>query len=461
MCYNSTVKKKIVLTTSLCAALAVTACFSGASAFAESTEGIDEYPESFTVAVSFENLTDYAIGDGKYLFIDSGSVFSYDGQVKTKILDETQKAVSLNFKDGNFYYGTRDGAIKTIDGEQAESGALSPERDFTLNQRYHYYTYSGKVYVQDYEAQSPILMNGFKNLKKYNEMAYAVKENTLYEFNGTEYSECVLNYLDYSPTQKINIGDTAEIISSFNIETPHFVSINPGAFMTEVDLSDLDNNFFKTGETVTAGDGVTNETALLLGTTGKDEGISIVTVLIKSTTENGVKSTHKTYLLRSDNTKAIKRTLSISESEHPLSGTVTVSEGYLYSSPVVGNSTQLEKIVSGQLFEICGELQKTSNPELKYDFYLIKYTDDAGTVHKGYLPFEYVSLNTYIEKEPENFVDPDYSEEDLVRPAVLILIVIVLVLIAAGYLVYTGTSGKNKQQNKKTKKNKNNEIIEE
>ena len=79
------------------------------------------------------------------------------------------------------------------------------------------------------------------------------------------------------------------------------------------------------------------------------------------------------------------------------------------------------------------------------DFYKVSWTDDDGTEQTGYVPFGYVSLFTISEEPPAVTPDPDYSQENSIRPVVLILLVVVLVLAAVGYLVFVGTANKTKK----------------
>ena len=119
----------------------------------------------------------------------------------------------------------------------------------------------------------------------------------------------------------------------------------------------------------------------------------------------------------------------------------------MYSSPFISSATQLKAIDSGYLFELLGEVKKSDNPELLRDFYIVKLLDDSEQEVIGYVPFEYVSLYTFIEKEPETTPDPEFTQEDLVKPVILIIIVVALVLLAVAYLVYVGTAKKDKDKN--------------
>ena len=63
-------KKLVILTTSLCLLSAGT--LGSITAFAEeASEGLNTYPVSFTREVAFEDLQDYAVGEGKYAFLEN------------------------------------------------------------------------------------------------------------------------------------------------------------------------------------------------------------------------------------------------------------------------------------------------------------------------------------------------------------------------------------------------------
>lgn len=400
MCYNLFVKKSVLATTSLCALLCASLCIQGTAVFADAqNEGYDVYPSEFKKTVQFENLRDFAIGEDKCYFLDEETVYAYGNGA----YGQTDEAVDFTAKEtGEFYVK---GYLYSLDGELIIYNTTAGEQR----------------------------LEGFSNLKNYGDTAYAVKENVLYRFNGATPVECKLEYFDYSAVNYINIGDTADKLKNADGNAPVFVRLSQGAFMTKIkDINDLSGEYFKTDETVNA----EAKTVLLLCKTGKDDGISIVMI---NETLNG-KAGGACYMLRTDDTREIARN-SVEQKDYL--ATVTIAEGFIYSSPYVCGATQVAKIASGDKVEIQGFITHEQNEEVLRDFYLVKLED--GT--KGYVPQEYVSMFSYIEKDPEATKDPDYSEDDMIKPVVLILIVIALVFLAVGYLVYVGTSGKKKQKN--------------
>ena len=64
-------KKLTAITTALCA-VTFTAVFSGATAYADTTGGLDYYPSpaEFQREAAFSNVDEYAVGADKYAFLD-------------------------------------------------------------------------------------------------------------------------------------------------------------------------------------------------------------------------------------------------------------------------------------------------------------------------------------------------------------------------------------------------------
>lgn len=440
MCYNCFVKKGIFFTTSLCSLLCAAFGFQNAAAFADTqNEGFDSYPESFTKTVKFDNLKDYAIGENKYYFLENNAVSVYEDDSYSAIEVKEKSIDSLHYDNG-FFYGA-EGKIFDFEDREAENFTCSQTGEFYIN-GYLYYSEGDKLCIFNRNTSELQQLEGFSNLKNFGNTAYAVKENALYKFDGVNPLECILEYSDYSPVKSINTGDTADKLKNTEGKAPVFVRINQGAFMTEItDINALSGKYFETGATIKTD----AKTVLLLCTCGTDDGISIVMI---AETANG-KTKGNCYMLRTADTRAVNRE-SVEKLEEN-SATVTIAEGFIYSSPYVCASTQAAGIKSGDKVEIAGVVRQNSNPEIMRDFYLVKLSGGAS----GYVPHEYVSMFEYIEKEPEKTVDPDYSEEDMIKPVVLIIIVIALVLIAVGYLVYVGTSDKKKLKKDNGDKNSN------
>ncbi len=399
----------LALTTSLIAVISTALNFGAAAASAENTQsGINFYPQDFSKEAVFEKLENYEISGEKMLFLDNGKAYEY-GSERLSPLEEIPAFDGYEEKDkfslGSFYYSFNADNVLTAYNE------LTTESE---------------------------PLEGFSILKKYGGKAYAVKENALYELNGASYEKIPLPYLDYSAVETINAEGAAQAIKEHSKQTPEFVTLKSGAFMTEIDIDKLDGEFFSAGETYKAETDINAKTALLLATCGESDKISIVMVCAN----DGKKSA--CYIMHSDNTTAAARE-AVSPKE--LGATVTVDDAFIYSTPYVCKSTQLKAINSGEPLKVVGEVKKSDNPELVRDFYKVEFTTENGT-DVGYVPFGYVSPFTYIEDDPAEKPDPDHSEENLIKEVILVIVVIVLVLAAGGYIIFVITSDKNKKRNK-------------
>lgn len=391
-------------TTLLCAAIIATGSFGGAAAFAEeSGTGIDYYPQDFSAEVSFENLRDYDFAEDKILFLDGDAAYEYSGERLLK-LDTVPEFNGYTEKDkfslGNFYYSFNGENVLTAYNEL---------------------------------ATEPHPLAGFSLPKKYGDKAYAVKDNALYELKGTDTEKVPLPYLDFTPTLNVNTGDAANTVKEFSIPSPTFVTVKEGAFVTGIDIDALGEARFAAGETHKTDEAFA---ALLLATCGTDGKISVITLC----------GTGKSYILHSDDVSVVDRQ---AVSETNLGATVTVDDAYIYSAPYVCKSTQLAPINAGDIVKVTGEVTKDLNPELARDFYKVEFKSENGGTISGYVPYGYVSPYEYNEKPPVETPDPDGTEENLIKPVVLIIVVIALVLIAAGYLIFVATGGKNKKNKKR------------
>lgn len=437
-------KKYAFLTTSLCAVLGASLCFGGAAAFAETDDGaLDHYPDTFLKEITFENADDYAVGDGKLAVLQGTTIYEYSDDVKTTLGCENKTVKSVWYaNDGALCYGNDNGVFYYETDEKAD---ITVETAFFVN-GYGYQTdpETGFVVVTgkapDYESST---LNGHTRLKKCNDKAYALNDGALYELVGKDPHKVTFTYLD--DTLKILIGNARDVLAT-TVDRPAFVSLKQGAFLTEVDIDGEDGDCFKTGETLKVGAGVNASTALLLAKTGANDGVSIIMV------SDGAKS--KCYLLRTVDADAVTRSGALTEMSK--SATVTVADGFVYTRPFVCASTHLKdngteyKIKSGDALKVVGEVTKTNNPELLRDFYKVELTtSDGATPVYGYVPTGYVSLFTYVEPPEVETPDPDYSDENLIRPVILILLVVILVLTAGAYVIYVFSSGKTKKKKDK------------
>lgn len=426
--YNSTVKKLLAITTALCAAACGLALGNYGVARADG-EVLDSYPDNFTKTAAFGDLKDYAVSGGKYAFLDGGAVKEYDGSSLTAVDTGGKEVSSVRYSGENLVYKAGEEYFDAA-GEKVDYADGVKTDEITKNGWFYSYNSNSVIVAYNADVGEKLLGESYELLREYGEKVYAVSENVLYELNGGESTPLSFEYLDFGAVGNIGAANAAQAVKEANASAPQFVTVAENAFMTEIDL-DGSNETFSVKETARAAAGVS---ALLLGKVGNDGGVAMIMV--------GGETEGKCYILRSQDTAVSERA---ALEEKSLGATVTVAEGFVYSAPFVCAKTQIKAIKSGDKLNVKGEIKKEICPELVRDFYKVSWTDDDGTEQTGYVPFGYVSLFTISEEPPAVTPDPDYSQENSIRPVVLILLVVVLVLAAVGYLVFVGTANKTKK----------------
>ena len=392
--YNSIVKRLAVITTSL-----LLTCISFGSASAVSAEESETiYPDKngFVKTLTFSNLRDYEIDGDKYYFADGETLYCYE-KGKLAYPEEieftpAQTAVTI----GNYTYNLTGTTLKVADFEGSE--------------------------IQPFEGE-------YSNLKQFGNKAYAVKDNVLYGFEGAQQPDAIcLEYFDYSVTEKINVGQTADALK--NYESLTFVTVKEGAVMTAEEGVDVSVNTISLEEP---------KTALLLCYTGNAALISIG---------------DSSYVMKNE-TEYLEETVAECRKE-PEFANATIIGNRIYASPftVIGNT--LLPNATGTIVKVKSKIEYAG--VLNSAYYEVEYKTDGGEFKTGYVAAGF--LTEYIiedNKEPTEVPDPEHSEKTQVTTVLLILAVVVLVLIALGYVVYTTTSSRKK----KGKKEKNTEENED
>ena len=408
--YNSIVKRLAVITTSL-----LLTCISFGSASAVSAEESETiYPDKngFVKTLTFSNLRDYEIDGDKYYFADGETLYCYE-KGKLAYPEEieftpAQTAVTI----GNYTYNLTGTTLKVADFEGSE--------------------------IQPFEGE-------YSNLKQFGNKAYAVKDNVLYGFEGAQQPDAIcLEYFDYSVTEKINVGQTADALK--NYESLTFVTVKEGAVMTAVDLTSLESEYFTLENTEEGVDVSVNtisleepKTALLLCYMGNAALISIG---------------DSSYVMKNE-TEYLEETVAECRKE-PEFANATIIGNRIYASPftVIGNT--LLPNATGTIVKVKSKIEYAG--VLNSAYYEVEYKTDGGEFKTGYVAAGF--LTEYIiedNKEPTEVPDPEHSEKTQVTTVLLILAVVVLVLLALGYVVYTTTSSRKK----KGKKEKNTEENED
>lgn len=427
-------KKLAVLTISLLTAVLTLA---GSVAFADEDHGITFYPESFTKKLEFSALTDYAIGDTSYGFAEGGTIKIVENETLASYSFDF-KVTALDYADGVYYYKDGNGNGFSLPDNESANHSFDVPAEFSLD-NYNYYINDFGLNIIDKNKpsneQEPPLAD-YSNLKQYGNNVYAVCGNTVYVLNGTQTKAITIDYIDYSDAKEIFIGGTLSALNNLDINSVKVATIRDftadgsPVYITEIDLDGLSDTYFRTKETYCIGEKnapAAGTNALLLCESGNSYIVAIGSI---------------TYIMAKSGADVhAEAVLS------PSYNSATLSVGgsaYTYYLPFINANTQSYSLTTGKNVTVIGMADKSSFPYLSYNFYIISYTEGEETVI-GYVPEGYLSEFTFIDKEPQTTVDPEYSEDDLVKTVVLILIVIALVLIALGYLIYVGTSDKKKK----------------
>lgn len=423
---------KFVITMLLAALIPV----GGLTASAAASDTIYPEDEDFIKSLKFASLDDFAVNGEIYAFAENNKVSVFDSGALT--VYETDKTVtSLDCDGEKFYFSTDGGEVYSLpysEGQQPEEYVMAENTDTVIIGNYTYrLSKDGTLKIADFESDKMVTAQGiFKNLKSFGDTAYAVCENELYSFKGDGYGKISLEYADYAATQSIAIGNTYDKLKSYSLK---FVKIAAGAYMTEIDLTSLDGDFFTAGATTSA---ATETTALLLCYTGKNAAIVALGdtsyILLKSrTTETAVTC----------------------ETE-PEFDNATITGNTIYASPYVIIGTAAQPDAAGMIVKVNKKLQYEN--VLGSAFYEVEYTVNESTktgyVAEGFLTAFIIEDN----KKPNVVPDPDHSEKDDTTTVLLIFAVVVLVLAAVGYLAYVGTSGKRNKSRKKDKTHTNEEV---
>ncbi len=422
-------KRLALITISL--VLAIGAAFAAsAPVYAESETQYN--PEEFVKTLVFTSLTDYAVSGQTYAFAEGNKLYVYS-EGKLVSYTHTSGITALDAADGVFYYKDINGGVFSLPDMQPASHEFKTLGDGILSGSYLYFIKEGILKVSDTLNETFEPLKGYSNPKEYGGKVYAVKNNELHVLSGATGEKIDdMVYTQFPADGTILTGNTASALKeNYALK---FVTVKKDSFITEVDLSSLDGEFLKTGETVTVAE---DFDALLLCRTGNAAVIA-----------NGDKS----YLAKIP----VEDEKDVSCFKTPAFEEATVTGSAIYASPFVVKGTSVINNAAGMPVKILHRLELEG--VLGASFYEVKYTVD-GQEHTGYVTAGLVTEYLFGEnKEPTAVPDPAYSEKNNVKTVVLVLVVVILVLAAAGYLTYVGTNGKLK---KKNKKNSGSEVAED
>jgi len=421
------VKSNIFLTTLLTAAISLSATSIYALADGE------VYPENFDAKLTFTSLNDFAIDGEKFAFADGNYIFVYENGKLAKTEGELSHAVkSIDFFDGELLFkDSTDEVYRYFDGEvekyQGEYEFITTT-SATVEDYYYYFNDNGLNVLNLATALSTSLGSEFNALKCYDNCVYAVKNNALYKIEGAEASELEFVYDDYSSANSILRAGFDQAFS--NTQEVSFKKIAGGAYITEIDLSETDGDYFVAKDTKTANDGTV---ALLVASYGN---ASIVAFGGKS------------YITLSDNLAAVEFTPTSADKQF---GNTNLLVG-VYSTPFMRESTKVATLTVGDAVKILGAYK---SDVLDAEYYLVEYGNEGA---QGFIAKNFITPNDFSAEENgfESVGDePVYDNE--IKTVVIVLTIILLVFAVIIYVLYVALS--NKTKHKASSDEENIEII--
>lgn len=399
--------------------LAVT--FSAGGITANAAENGINYPEDdqFTRYLTFSSLTDYAVEGNLYAFADGKSVKIYaDGNYDEYLFEKDVTAVDIN--DGVIYYSLGDTAYSLPEKPEPDHDFKEKPSSITYG-NFHYYFSGDQLKILNQSDDSISNLEGFSNLNKFNDKVYAVSENSLYEFTGSEKQKVVLEYAVSASDIEIKIGNSKDKLKLYN--GVQFVDIAKDTYLTEVDLYQLKGENFVALDIVKT-DKVT--TALLLCESGNGAIVSIH---------------EKAYAVL--NEKIESRTVIDTAIEKPYEAQVVGTD--IYASPFTSSGTSANSNATNIIVTVIGRVE---NSILESVFCEVEYKIGEERV-KGYVVEGLLKPPIKDDNQPEYRTDPDESYSTDTKTILIVLAVVFLVLAAILYISHVSSKGKKKDKKKK------------
>lgn len=428
--------KKLIAITTLCAAALCSGTYISVSA---DTDGIT-IPDSFSVELSLDSITDYAVGKGQYAFADGNKIYIYEVNAaessgynyvggEITVYEHTSSILALEYSDDKLYFS--DGAAYLY----SDGSATAAEFTFTAfsdsaridDGDYIYYIYNGSVFLYNTTTQTSDSYGNASTLKEIDGCGvFVLKDSALCILSDGVLTEISFSYDDYENIAAIATGGTAQALSeSKAIQT---AAIPAGACIIRVSESSFDgDNFTLSGSGVSFAESDLTAQILYM-----PDGGNAALVAVGS----------KTYL-------TLKTNLTVTN----YSAAAVSSQSYylldgagVYSMPFESSYTKIADAAKDTVVTVSGYV---SGDAFDYSYYKVEYTDDGNTV-SGYvianLLTEYSFANDNY--ETEEIKDGDQSTDNDIMTIVLVMIIVVLVLIAAGYITFVVTSDKKKRKKK-------------
>lgn len=413
VCYNYTVKHLALLTT----AFTLLACASGGAA-AYADESPTQYPqaENFTRTLEFSALSDFAADGDNYAFADGKSILIYrDGTLEKKEADRTVSR--LEYSDGALYYADGAGAVFTADNSPAAFVMPEVKVSYDVGENYNYRLQGDKIKFTDYGTDTITALSGdYTRLKTYGDALYAVTRDSVCVIEQTDvkpFSAELEYFFDAARENGISLGNTATLLKDYTLK---FVTLQAGAYRTEVDLTDLGGEAF-----VIKGDTeklTQNVSALLLCYTGNAAVVAVG---------------DRAYVTLNSPSSLVETEIDCyvaAEFE-----TATVTGDGIYMSPFVIIDPSAHFPATGAVVKILHKMQPKD--VLGSVFYEVEYTDGEQT-GTGYVSDGFLTEYIFDDSEPKEHPDPAHSESNNVQTVILVLILVILILAAVAYLIFVG-----------------------
>lgn len=417
--YNFIVKRFLAVFTTL---LLAGATLGGVTAFASEEE--TRYPQDsdFIKSFTFTDLADYSVGEGAYAFAENKSVYVCEGSDRT-VYSFEKDIKRLDCSEGVFYCYDGESVYSLPDKKIAEY-TIAPSQGTIEAEGYDYKLIGSTLNVVDWSDKTVHTLEGsFANLKKYGGVVYAQSANTVYKLTGYTAELIDLSYADYTSTKHISVGECADRLKNYT--SLEFVEIDAGTYMTKVDLTSLDGDYFETENTSRTKE---KQTALLLCRTGNSAVVAIGDT---------------SYILLGEKAKAPAGKINCFV--EPEFDNATVTGSRIYASPYVIIGTSALANASGTIVSITRKL--VYEGVLGSAFYEVQYRTEEGSIKTGYVADGFLTEYIIEDNKPPAVVnDPEYSEESNLKTVLIVFAVVVLALAAVGYLAYVSISGKSKKK---------------
>ena len=400
------------------------AVFAMSSMTAYAADGNTIYPtdEEFTKTLTFTALTDYAVEDGLYAFADGRMVKVYsDGKYTEYAFD--YKVTGVEISEGVIYCACLDEKTYTVT-TQLECDYTFTENPASISFNNFYYYFKGDTLkIFDEVNETVVNYEGYANLKQFGESVYAIGENKLMQFDGSEAREVMLEYAIDKSDLKITIGTASSDLKKY--APLQFVEIEEGSFITEIDLDKLNGEFFVPLSLTRTENKIT---ALRLCDSGNATIVSI-----KGTAYAVLKTKVREIAVDAVTDKPFEHAQMIG--------------GNIYASPCVVSGTVATSSVAGTTVTVLNRFEYEDI--LECAFYEVEYTV-GGTSVKGFVAEGFLTEDIREDnKQPTEVTDPNYAEGNDTKTIIIIFAVALLALIAIVYIAHVSSKGKKKK--KKTK----------